>query len=170
MLVEGDYFWRTVLASGSTKLDNRDQLVGWAKMPAEQPGKGINGQDFVTASGGTGYILNPNTKNPAEAWALMSYMFSKESLDNLQTLQPTIKSRDDVPVPNDPVLTALAKELLPITAVRPPDPNYSTIVSPAIQLMTERVVSGAMTPQQAMDEYANTLSSKLGADKVEDAK
>jgi multiple sugar transport system substrate-binding protein len=170
MLVEGDYFWRSVLASGSTKLDNRDQLVGWAKMPADQPGKGIKGQDFVTASGGTGYTLNPNTKNPAEAWALMTFMFSKDSLDNFQTIQPTIKSRDDVPVPNDPVLTALAKELLPITTIRPSDPNYSTVVSPAIQLMTERIVSGAMTPQQAMDEYANTLSSKVGADKVEDAK
>ncbi len=170
MLMESDYFWRTVLASGSTKLDNRDQLVGWAKMPAEAPGKGINGQDFVTASGGTGFTLNPNSKNPAEAWALMSFMFGKPSLDNLETLQPTISSRDDVPVPNDPVLTAMAKELLPITAVRPPDPSYSTVVSPAIQLMTERVVSGAMSPQQAMNEYANTLSSKVGADKVEPAK
>ena len=90
MLVEGDYLWRSVLASGDTKLENRDQLVGWAKMPAEKPGMGINGQDFVTASGGTGYTLNPNTKHPAEAWALLAFMNSKESLDAFQQIQPTI--------------------------------------------------------------------------------
>ncbi len=59
MLVEGDYMWRSVLASGSTKLENRDALVGWAKMPAMAPGKGINKQDFVTASGGTGFRSEP---------------------------------------------------------------------------------------------------------------
>lgn len=170
MLVEGDYFWRSVLASGSTKMDNRDQVVGWAKMPAEAPGKGINGQDFVTASGGTGFTLNPNTKNPAEAWALMSFMFGKDSMDALQGFEPRIRSRDDVAVPNDPVMTAMVKDLLPITVIRPSDAAYSKTVSPAIQIMTERVVSGEMTPQQAMEAYAKDVTAAVGADKVEDIK
>ncbi len=170
MLVEGDYMWRTVLASGSTKLDNRDQLVGWAKMPAQAPGKGINKQDFVTASGGNGYVLNPNTKNPADTWALASFMFSKDSLDYIQTFEPRIRSRDDVGVVGDPVMTALGKELLPITTIRPADAYYSTTVSPEIQLMTERVVSGEMTPQQAMDAYAKAVTAKVGANGVETVK
>ncbi len=170
MLVEGDFMWRSVLASGSTKLDNRDQLVGWAKMPAMAPGKGIRKQDYVTASGGNGYVLNPNTKNPAEAWALASFMFSKESLDYIQTFEPRIRSRDDVPVPNEPVMTALAKGLLPITTIRPADANYSKTVSPEIQLMTERVVSGEMTPQQAMDAYAKAVTAAVGANGVEEVK
>lgn len=167
MLVEGDYFWRSVLASGSTKLENRDALVGWAKMPAQAPGKGINKQDFVTASGGTGFILNPNTKNKTEAWALMSFMFSKASLDFIQTFEPRIRSRDDVAVPNDTVMTAMAKELLPITAIRPPDAAYSKVVSPEIQLMTERVVSGEMTPQQAMEAYAKAVTAAVTEKNVE---
>ncbi len=166
MLVEGDFFWRSVLASGDTKLENRDQLVTFAKMPAEEPGKGIRGQDFVTASGGTGYLLNPNTKNPAEAWALLSFMFSKDSLDYIQTIEPRIRARDDVPVPNDAVMTALAKELLPITVIRPAEPNYPK-VSEAIQLMTEQVVSGEKTPQEAADTYATTVTTLVGAGKVE---
>ncbi len=170
MLVEGDFFWRSVLAAGSTKLDNRDQLVGWAKMPAMAPGKGINGQNFVTASGGNGYLLNPNTKNPADAWALASFMFSKASLDFIQGFEPRIRSRDDVPVPNDTVMTAMAKDLLPITAIRPAEAAYSKVVSPEIQLMTERVVSGEMTPQQAMDAYATAVTAGAGANKVEDIK
>lgn len=166
MLVEGDFMWRSVLASGDTKLENRDALVTFAKMPAMEPGKGIRGQDFVTASGGTGYLLNPNTKNPAEAWALLSFMFSKDSLDYIQTIEPRIRARDDVPVPNDPVMTALAQELLPITAIRPAEANYAK-VSEAIQLMTEQVVSGEKTPQEAADTFASTVTALVGADKVE---
>jgi multiple sugar transport system substrate-binding protein len=170
MLVEGDWFWRSVLATGSTKLENREQLVGWAKMPAMAPGKGIRKQDFVTASGGTGYALGPNTKNPAEAWALLSFMFSKESLDYIQAFEPRIRARDDVPVPNEPVMTALAKELLPFTMIRPPDAAYSKVVSPEIQLMTERLVSGEMTPQQAVDAYAKAVTAAVGANRVEEVK
>jgi multiple sugar transport system substrate-binding protein len=168
MLVEGDWFWRSVLApGGDAALENRDALVGWAKMPAMAPGKGINGQDFVTASGGTGFILNPNTKNTAESWGLLSFMFSKDSLDYFQTLEPRMRSRDDVAVPNDAVMTAMVKELLPLTVVRPSDAAYSLTVSPEIQLMTERVVSGEMTPQQAMEAYAAAVTAAVGADKVE---
>jgi multiple sugar transport system substrate-binding protein len=167
MLVEGDYFWRSVLAAGDTKLDNRDQLVGWAKMPAEKPGMGINGQDFVTASGGTGYILNPNTKHPAEAWALLAFMNSKDALDAEQKLQPVIRARDDVAVPNDPVLTAFAKTLLPITTIRPADPNYPK-VSTAIQQMTEQVVSGT-SPQQAAQTYESAVVGIVGKDNTEAA-
>ena len=77
MLVEGDFFWRSVLAGGDTKLENRDQLVAFAKMPAKEPGQGIRNQDFVTASGGGGYVLNPNTQHPQEAWALLALMNSR---------------------------------------------------------------------------------------------
>jgi multiple sugar transport system substrate-binding protein len=169
MLVEGDFFWRSVLASGDTKLENRDQLVSFAKMPAMQPGKGLRGQDFVTASGGGGNVLNPNTKHPAEAWALLAFMNSKEALDWLQGIEPRIRARDDVPVPNDPVMTKLAQELLPITTIRPSDPNYPK-VSEAIQLMTEQVVSEASSPEDALSTYADTVTSLVGADKVEEAK
>lgn len=169
MLVEGDFFWRSVLAGGDTKLENRDQLVGFARMPAREPGKGIRGQDFVTASGGNGYVLNPTTKHAAEAWALLSFMSSKDALNWLQGIEPRIRARDDVPVPNDPVMTALAKDLLPITTIRPADPNYPK-VSAAIQLMTEQVVSAAAAPDAAMNAYADTVLGIVGPDKVEDAK
>jgi len=168
MLVEGDWFWRSVLAKGgSAELADRDALVGWAKMPAMAPGKGINGQDFVTASGGTGFILNPNTKSPAEAWDLLAFMNSKEALDYFQTLEPRMRSRDDVAVPNDTVMTAIAKEMLPLTSIRPSDAAYSKTVSPEIQLMTERIVSGEMTPEEAMAAYAAAVTAAVGADRVE---
>lgn len=166
MLVEGDWFWRSVLAPGSEwEVPNRNEIVGWAKMPAKEPGKGYRGQDFVTISGGTGVILNPNTKHPKEAWELLSFMFSKDMQMAFQEIQPRIRVRDDVPVTGDPVMTAMAEALLPITTVRPMLPEYPKISYEA-QLMTERVVSGEMTPEEAMEAYATTLKEIAGADKV----
>ncbi len=168
MLVEGDWFWRSVIApGGSAGMENRDDVVGWAMMPAMSPGEGVNGQDYVTVSGGTGFILNPNTQYTDEAWEMMTLMYSKESLDYFNTLQPGIKSRDDVEIPNDPMLTKIAQTMLPLTVTRPSDPAYSENISPAIQLMTERVVSGEMTPEQALEAFTTDMTAILGADKVE---
>jgi multiple sugar transport system substrate-binding protein len=165
MLWEGDFFWRSVLAPGSEwTLPNRDTVIGFAKVPARQPGQGYRGQDFVTASGGTGFILNPNTKNPKEAWALLSFMFSREMLLELQKIEPRIRARDDVPVSGDPVMTEFGK-LLPLTVVRPTLPIYPK-VSQAAQVATERVVTGEMTPDQALEAYAKEVTDLAGPENV----
>lgn len=56
MLFEGDYFWRSVInpaeGVGTAPIADRDSIVGYAKIPAMTPGAGINGQDFVSMSGG----------------------------------------------------------------------------------------------------------------------
>ena len=166
MLVEGDWFWRSVLAPGSEwALPERDSLVGWAAMPAKAPGKGYRGQDFVTISGGTGIVLNPNTKNPKEAWAFLAFINSREALESFQKIEPRIRVRDDVPVPGDPFLTVASSSLLPLTTARPLDPLYPEVSFQA-QLMTERVVSGQMTPQQAMEAYARAVTDLAGRERV----
>ena len=82
LLVESDWFYSTVTAPGSEyAVTDRDSVMGWAKMPAESPGKGLNGQDFVTISGGDGFVINPHTHDPANAWALLSFMNSKGRTD-----------------------------------------------------------------------------------------
>jgi multiple sugar transport system substrate-binding protein len=166
MLVEGDWFWRSVLAPGSEwGLPNRNEVVDWAMMPAEEPGAGYRGQNFVTISGGTGFILNPNTKHPAEAWALMGFAFSREMQLEFQKLQPRIRARDDVPVIGDPVMSEMAKALLRLTTVRPMLPGYPKISYEA-QLMTERVVAGLMTPEEAMEAYAEALKEIVGEESL----
>ena len=163
LLVEGDWFYRSVTAPKSEfAVKDRDQVMGWAEMPAQDPGKGIRGQNFVTISGGTGYVLNPHTKHPDEAWALLAFMNSKDQQDALQTFQAGIKARNDVPVPNSPFLTKTAATLLPLTTARPNDPNY-TKVSSAIQKMTENVVSGDMSPEDAMAQYKADVTAIVGA-------
>jgi len=165
MLWESDYLWRSVLAAGQYKLDGRDQLVGFAKIPAERPGKGYRNQDFVTVSGGTGFALNPNTKHGKEAWALLSYMGSKEQVSAFEQIQPSIPARTDVPAPGDPVVTAMTK-LLPLTVVRPNEPVYPK-VSEAAQLATQQVVTGDASPDSAQKTYDASVSGLVGDGKTE---
>jgi len=167
MLVEGDYLWRSILipVGGGFPMATRDESVGFAKMPAQEAGKGYNGQDFVTISGGTAFVINPNSAAPKEAWELLKFMYSTDQLLELQKLEPRIRARLDVPVTGDDVMTRMVKEVLPLTVIRPLLPAYNK-VSEQIQLMTERVVSGEMTPQQAMDAYAVAVTEIAGAENV----
>lgn len=162
MLVEGDWFYREVTAEGSEfAVADRDNLMTWKKMPAEKPGRGLRGQDFVTMSGGTGFVINPHTDAPKEAWALLSFMNSQEQLTAFQDIQPAIRIRDDVAIPNAPFLTDTAKTLLPLTTARPNDANYNK-VSAEIQRMTESVVSGEMSPEDAMAQYKAAVIKIVG--------
>lgn len=162
MLVEGDWFYRSVTAPGAEfAVADRDNTMTWKKMPAAAPGKGLRGQDFVTMSGGTGFVINPHTDAPAESWALLSFMNSKEQLDAFQEIQPAIRIRDDVAIPNSPFLTETATTLLPITTARPNDANYNKI-STEIQRMTESVVSGELSPEDAMAQYKAAVIAIVG--------
>src|SRR6266536_3539353 len=167
MLWESDYLWRSVLAAGDYKLDNKGQLVGWAKIPARTAGQGYKKRDFVTVSGGTGWVINPNTRAAGDAWELLSFMFGRPELDKYQEIQPSIPPRTDVAVPSDPVLTALVK-LLPSTVVRPNLPTYDR-VSQAAQLATQQVVTGEMTPDRAAEAYAASVVQIAGPDRTETA-
>jgi multiple sugar transport system substrate-binding protein len=89
-------------------------------------------------------------------------MFSQRSLIEFQKIEPRIRARDDVPVTGDPVMSEMAKQLLPLTAVRPQLPEY-TKVSTEMQLMTERVITGEMSPTAAMEAYARAVIQIVGA-------
>ncbi|WP_309084663.1 extracellular solute-binding protein [Chelativorans sp.] len=162
LLVEGDWFYRSVTAPDSEfAVENRDEVMTWAKMPAKEPGKGLRGQDFVTISGGTGFVVNPNTDEPELAWELLAHLNSKEQLGKYQEYEPRISIRDDVPIPNAPFLSETSKELLPLTTARPNDANYNA-VSAEIQRMTEAVVSGELSPEDAMARYRDALIRIVG--------
>ncbi|WP_429125927.1 extracellular solute-binding protein [Ensifer sp. 4252] len=162
MLVEGDWFYRSVTAPDAEfAVADRDNVMTWKKMPAAQPGKGLRGQDFVTMSGGTGFVINPHTDAPKESWELLSFMNSQEQLTAFQEIQPAIRIRNDVAIPNSPFLTETAEALLPITTARPNDANYNK-VSTEIQRMTESVVSGELSPEDAMAQYKAAVIAIVG--------
>jgi multiple sugar transport system substrate-binding protein len=160
VLMESDYFWRSVVnpKDGVAPMATRDQDVGYAMMPAERPGAGVKGQDFVSMSGGTGYFLNPNTKFPQQAWDLLTLMSSPTELKALIGDQPRITARDDVNkdiLSGDPMLGLISDKVLPITTYRPGLAVYPQ-VSLALQQATADIVSG-----KSVDEAAATYQKAV---------
>jgi multiple sugar transport system substrate-binding protein len=169
MLIESDWLWRSVLAEeGNFPMDNRDELLGWALIPAKEPGAGIRGQDFVSASGGTGRIINQHTDHPEEAWELLKFMGEYDAQLDWVQREPRITARTDVNeqgIADDPMLTFVAEDVLPITWYRPGFEEYPT-VSEAIQFMVENVISGRSSVDEAIAEYVSTLEGIVGAEHV----
>jgi len=136
-------------------------------MPAMNPGSGVNGQSFVSISGGGGRVLNPNTKYPKEAWALLSFMASKDAVLQYTNGQPQITQRNDVNsqiLSSDPVLSFVATKVLPLTVYRPGFAVYPQ-VSAALQLASQEVFNGKSV-SDAATEYNAALVKLVGADHV----
>ncbi|NDL56948.1 extracellular solute-binding protein [Phytoactinopolyspora mesophila] len=170
MLIEGDYLWRSVINPGSdlAPMENRDDVIGWAMIPAMEPGAGVNGQDFVSMSGGGGRVLNPNSDNPEVAWRLMEFLESPDALFERHADDPRITSRMDVneQLIDDDMISFIAEEVLPITFYRPGLEEYPA-VSIALQEATEAVVTG-VSPEDAAAQYQSALEGIVGADNITD--
>lgn len=165
IMIEGDYLWRSVInpKTGIVPMANRDEVVGWAKIPAQAPGKGIDGRDFVSMSGGSGRVVNPKTEYPQQAFELLTFMASPEALKAKLGTTPSISARDDVNaelLAKDPLLSFVAKEVLPVTQYRPSLPTY-TEVSSALQEATAAIVSGK-SADEAAKTYEETLKGIVG--------
>ncbi|MFG1703227.1 extracellular solute-binding protein [Nonomuraea sp. M3C6] len=160
ILAESDYFWRSVVepTAGVAPMKDRDQVVGYARIPAKQPGGGIRGQDFVSMSGGAVRVLNPFSKSPRLAWELLAFMHSAAATKSQMAGQARISARTDVNgevLTADPMLKYIADEVLPITAYRPGLAVYPQ-VSTALQEATAAVVSG-----KSADEAAAAYQAEL---------
>ena len=142
---------------------DRDQTVGYALIPAKQPGAGIRGQDYVSMSGGGTYVLNPNSKYPTQAWELLAFMSSAEAVKSGLAGAARITARDDVNkdvLSSDPMLSFVAQKVLPLTAYRPPLAVYPQ-VSVALQEATAAVVAGK-SPADAAAEYQKKVEGIVG--------
>lgn len=169
ILLEGDYFWRSVVDPdvGIAPMEDRDDVVGYAMIPAIEPGAGIDGQDFVSMSGGTGRVLNPASENPELAWELLAFMNSAEAYHARAEEGLNITPREDVNselLSGEPMLTYVSDEVLPITAYRPGLADYPQ-VSVAYQEATEAVVTGTSV-DDAVSSFHDSLVGVVGEDSV----
>ncbi|WP_248963119.1 extracellular solute-binding protein [Sphaerisporangium perillae] len=160
VLAEGDYFWRAVVEPklGVAPMQDRDKTVGYALIPAKQPGAGVRGQDFVSMSGGAVRVLNPKSKNAKLAWELLSFMHGAEATKASLGGEARITSRTDVNdevLAPDPMLGYVAEKVLPITSYRPGLAVYPQ-VSVALQEATADIVAG-----KSVDEAAAAYQKKL---------
>ncbi|HEX4812571.1 MAG TPA: extracellular solute-binding protein [Nonomuraea sp.] len=166
ILMEGDYFWRGVVnpKDGVAPMADRDQTVGYAMIPAKEPGAGIRGQDFVSMSGGALRTVNPNSKHPKEAFELLAFTLSSEALkEETKDGNVRITPRADVNkeiLAGEPLLTYISEKALPLTAYRPPVAVYPQ-VSVALQEASAAVVGGT-APDQAAADYQKKLEGIVG--------
>ncbi|MDU0349433.1 extracellular solute-binding protein [Actinomyces sp. MRS3W] len=173
ILFEGDYFWRSVINPdeevGTAPMADRDTVVGYAKIPAMKPGAGVNGQDFVSMSGGTARVLNPNSANPALAWELLAFMNSPEAFAARAAGTLSISPREDVNaelLASDAMLSFVSEEVLPITSYRPGLAEYPE-VSVLLQQATLDVVTGTSV-DDAVAAYVTALEGVVGHDAISD--
>ncbi|MGO1283832.1 extracellular solute-binding protein [Brachybacterium tyrofermentans] len=174
ILLEGDYFWRSVInpaeGVGTAPMENRDEVVGYAKIPAMTPGSGVDGQDFVSMSGGGCYVINPNAPDPDLAWELVEFMASPEAFKAKAEGTLNVTPRQDVNeelLADDPLLSWLTAEVLPLTFYRPSLAPYPE-VSAALQQATLDVVSGTSVTDAAAT-YGQSLADVVGDDAVTSA-
>ena len=169
ILFESDYFWRSVVdpATGVAKMADRDTAVGWAKIPAMNPGSGVDEQDFVSMSGGSIRVVNPKTKYPQQAWELLQFMNSAEATKARLGDTAQVTQRDDVNaevLKGDPMLNFVAEEVLPITRYRPGLADYPK-VSTALQQATADIIAGK-SADEAAAAYQTALVDAVGQDAV----
>ncbi|MGH3760893.1 extracellular solute-binding protein [Actinophytocola sp.] len=169
ILLESDYFWRDVVApeTGVAKMADRDTAVGWAKIPAVTPGSGVDGQDFVSMSGGSVRVINPKTEYPQQAWELLQFMNSAAATKAFLGDTAQITQREDVNsevLSGDPMLSFIAEEILPITRFRPAIAEYPQ-VSTALQQATADVIAGRSADEAAAG-YQDALVKAVGEDAV----
>jgi len=165
IMIESDYLWRSVINPdiGTAPMADRDTAVGYALIPAQKPGAGVNGQDYVSMSGGSGRVLNPGTKYPQQAFELLSFMASADALKEKLGSTPQISARDDVNaelLTSDPLLAFVAAKVLPVTSYRPSLSEY-TQVSSAMQDATAAIVGGT-SAADAAKAYEETLEGIVG--------
>lgn len=175
IIAESDYLWRSVICPskktcGATAMKNRNEVVGFAKIPARKPGSGVRGQDFVSMSGGGIYVVNPNTKYPQQTWDLLNFIASPAAIEKRLKLQgaPQITANSTVNkklLSNDPLLSYVADEVLPITSYRPAREEYSSVTA-LVQEATAGVVSGKSI-KSAAHTYGQGVQKAVGAKNVD---
>jgi multiple sugar transport system substrate-binding protein len=169
ILAESDYFWRAVVSPtvGTDKMPDRNSTVGWAMIPAEKPGAGIGGQNFVSMSGGSVRVINPKTQYPQQAWALLELMNSAQAVTVYEQKYlggaTQLMSRSDVNnnlLKDDPLMSFISQKVLPLTHFRPSEGAYVQ-VSTLVQQATADVISG-MSPDAAAAKYEKSLEGVVG--------
>lgn len=170
MLIEGDYMWRSVInpVTGNFPMEGRDEIVGWAHIPAYEAGGALGGLDGASMSGGGVWTINPNTENAEMAWALLEFIYTPEQiLSQLGEGNVRITARNDVNadlLSTDPLMAFISTDILPLTHFRPGFAEYPE-VSVALQEAVESVVTGT-SPEDAAAAYHAALEGIVGADAV----
>jgi len=152
------------------EIPNRDDVVGYAKIPAKSPGASFRGQDFVNQSGGWNYAIAHNSKNPELAWELIEFLSETERQAGYNAIKGNVATRKDV------IMTDLYQQgeflaevsaWLEYTYMTPYiNPGYTGAPRDNLQRAIGRIIIGDWNAEQAMESFAKALENDLGSEKV----
>lgn len=164
-IVSGSWMWGLYAPTSEwAPILDRDDVVGWAPMPARELGAAIGGRDKIGLGGGWGWSIASTTDTPDLAWEFVQFMTSADSVTRYVNVLGSIPARSDA-VSDEEFMTALATEVLPYQTFRPSHPDYNR-VSAEVQLATERIMLGQADAAEAMRLFGQAVENMLGADAV----
>ncbi|CAN7387455.1 sugar ABC transporter substrate-binding protein [Arthrobacter sp. Leaf337] len=163
--VEGSYtpsFWQK---GGNYEWAGYAEDMGVAKFPT-QHGQEPGG---VSMSGGWTLAVGADSKNPDLAFKFLSEALSKKNSLAFTVSGSQIAVRTDVAAETEylaanPFVKDVS-DLVSVTHYRPATADYPRI-SAAVQVATEAVITGALSPQQAAAQYDKTVKDLVGDAKV----
>ncbi|QSO51202.1 extracellular solute-binding protein [Alicyclobacillus curvatus] len=132
-----------------------------------------NGQSpgYTSMSGGFALSMSAHTKNKDLAWQFIQMATSEKNMRTIDIGLSGLPTRTDViadpSYANAPgQVFKQATSFLQYTHYRPANAQYPE-VSTAIQTAVESVATGSLSPQQAMAQYAQSVTRMVGASGVE---
>ncbi|OGP56905.1 MAG: hypothetical protein A2V67_00015 [Deltaproteobacteria bacterium RBG_13_61_14] len=158
--LESTWFYNSVIEpTGTWGIPDRDQRIGWAYMPRETAGE-TGAMNWVSISGGDGLVINPNCSQPERAWKVIAALNTLDRQARLFAKKPFTPTRRDLAalpqVRKNRFIAETAEALMPVTTSRPGLPEYQEI-SFQVQLLTERIATGQMSVDQALEAYAHEV-------------
>lgn len=159
-------FSNSWLSTGDYLVDNVEDVIGFAAMPTQHGGDPAT----VTMTGGWSWAVSSHCENKELAVEFLKFCGSKENAASRCLYDGRMSPRADSleieeytkrPYINE--TTAYMENAF----VRPKDENYA-MVTTQIQTIVEEVASGALTAEQAVEEYASRVIGIVGEDNVEE--
>lgn len=164
-VVEGSYapsFWHK---GGSYEWAGYAEDMGVAKFPTQR-GQEPGG---VSMSGGWTLAVGADSKNPDQAFQFLATALNKKNALAFTVASSQIAVRSDVAAEPDylaanPFVKDVS-ELVSVTHYRPATADYPRI-SAAVQVATEAVITGTLSPQEAAEQYDKTVRDQVGDARV----
>ncbi len=142
------------------------KVMGYTPMPTE------NGQSphYTSLSGGWALSISKKAQHPNLAWSFIKLACNKQNTAYINAHWVTLSPRKDSATTHEYLSAApnmgFSTNMLKYTFYRPAFPAYAKI-SYQIQQAMEEVMTGKMTPQQAMNQYASAVTKIVGTSHVE---
>lgn len=168
ILLDGVWEYSNWLPTGPTPWAQWNKVYGVAKMPNQ------NGSGYTSMSGGWTLSISSKSTHAQMAWDFIKLASNKTNMLKIDLLDANVTPRKDVAAmpayksAGDGILSKFAS-FNAFTYFRPAYAQYPSI-SNDIQTAMESVMTGSASPAQAMQQYAQQVTSYVGKSHVETVK